>query len=372
MVILLNNIARIKNEQGHYQEAIRSGNNALAISVEIDYLEGQRNASDNLYIAYKSLDNARKALEYYERISIITDSLRAEETNRRLQQLEFAKQMVADSLQQEEEKLRMQMAHEAEVRKKNRARNIFIIAASFLLLIALGILRRIIYIRKAKKAIEYEKNRSENLLLNILPHEIAEELKEKGRADARRFENVSILFTDFKNFTKISEQLSAGELVNRINHCFERFDSICNKYDVEKIKTIGDAYMAAGGLPVPADDAAKKTVRAGLEMAAYINRQIKPENDPDELCFEMRVGINTGPVVAGIVGVTKFQYDIWGDAVNTASRMESAGEPGKVNISQFTYEMIKDDPDFNFHPRGEIQVKGKGKVNMWFVELSDS
>jgi class 3 adenylate cyclase len=319
-------------------------------------------------MAYKSTGDSEKALDYYERISVMTDSLQAEETNRKLQQIEFAKQIVADSLKREEEKLRMQIAHEAEVRKKNRAKNIFIIVAGFLLVIALGILRRIIYIRKAKKEIEHEKKRSENLLLNILPQEIAEELKEKGRADARRFDNVSILFTDFKDFTKVAEELSPDELVNRINSCFEQFDSICNKYDIEKIKTIGDSYMAAGGLPAPTEVSTKNTVLAGIEMATFINRQKNKCSDQDNFCFEMRVGIHTGPVVAGIVGVTKFQYDIWGDAVNTASRMESAGEAGKVNISQHTYEMIKNDPEFIFQPRGEVQTKGKGKVRMWFVE----
>jgi class 3 adenylate cyclase len=222
--------------------------------------------------------------------------------------------------------------------------------------------------RNSKAALQAEKDRSENLLLNILPEEIAQELKEKGKADARDFEMASILFTDFKDFTEQSVKLSASDLVSEINNCFEAFDGIMEKYGIEKIKTIGDAYMAAGGLPVPTDESVKNTVLAALEMQAYISNR-KAENDAqNKPAFEMRVGIHTGPVVAGIVGVKKFQYDIWGDTVNTASRMESAGEVGKVNLSQATYDLLKDEPDFAFESRGKIEAKGKGEVEMYFVE----
>ena len=222
--------------------------------------------------------------------------------------------------------------------------------------------------RRSRKQIAYEKERSDELLLNILPSEIAEELKEKGRADARSFDMVSILFSDFKGFTQISEKLSAEELVGEINTCFKIFDAICEKYEIEKIKTIGDSYMAAGGIPVPTDESVKNTVFAALEMSAFmINRRLEQEAK-GEISFEMRVGIHTGPVVAGIVGVTKFQYDIWGDTVNTASRMESSGEVGRVNISRSVYDLVKEDPIFKFQPRGKVQAKGKGVIEMWFVE----
>jgi len=193
-------------------------------------------------------------------------------------------------------------------------------------------------------------------------------LKATGKADARNFEEVSILFTDFKEFTQTSERLSAEELVGEINTCFKAFDTICKKHGIEKIKTIGDSYMAAGGLPVPKGDSVRYTVLAGIEMAEFMILR-KQEREPEgNIAFEMRVGIHTGPVVAGIVGVTKFQYDIWGDTVNTASRMENSGEVGKVNISQCTYEMIKEDPAFRFQSRGKIKAKGKGDIEMWFVE----
>jgi adenylate cyclase len=209
------------------------------------------------------------------------------------------------------------------------------------------------------------------LLLNILPADIAAELKEKGRADARDFDLVSILFTDFKDFTEQSAKLSAADLVNELNHCFEAFDGIMGKYHIEKIKTIGDAYMAAGGLHVPTDDSVKNTVLAAIEMQAFVGKR-KAEMDKMGLpAFEMRVGIHTGPVVAGIVGVKKFQYDIWGDTVNTASRMESNGDVSKVNISQATYDLIKGDSNFNFESRGKIQAKGKGEMEMWFVSVKN-
>jgi len=222
-------------------------------------------------------------------------------------------------------------------------------------------------VERQRDQIEKEKDRSDSLLLNILPAEIAEELKQKGRADARDFDMVSILFTDFKGFTEKSEKLSAAELVNEINVCFEAFDAIMEKYGIEKIKTIGDAYMAAGGLPVPAADSVKNTVLAALEMQKFI---LSRKATKGEQAFEMRVGIHTGPVVAGIVGVKKFQYDIWGDTVNTAARMEQNSEVGKVNISQATYELLKDDPQFTFENRGKIEAKGKGEVEMYFVTFN--
>ncbi len=209
-----------------------------------------------------------------------------------------------------------------------------------------------------------EKGKSDELLRNILPEEIADELKEKGRADVKTFDKASILFTDFVGFTKAVSKMSSHELVAELNVCFEAFDHICEKYHVEKIKTIGDAYMAVGGLPLPTKDSVENTVLAALEMQEFIVNR-KEENS--EQAFEMRAGIHTGKVVAGIVGVKKFQYDIWGDTVNIASRFESNGEPGSVNISQSTYQELKSNPSFTFESRGLIMAKGKGELEMYFV-----
>lgn len=257
-----------------------------------------------------------------------------------------------------------------------RNQNILYVGLIVMLMLALFLAIAFISIRRhrnslAIKNVEIDKARqlSDELLLNILPSEIAKELKEKGTAEARKFESVSILFTDFKEFTQTSEKLTATELVSKINYCFESFDAIMDKYGIEKIKTIGDAYMSAGGLPVHTNYAVRNTVLAGLEMQAFILNRKKELETTDEPAFEMRVGIHTGPVVAGIVGVKKFQYDLWGDTVNTASRMETNGREGKVNISGDTYEIIKDDSDFVFESRGKILVKGKGEIDMYFVSL---
>lgn len=221
------------------------------------------------------------------------------------------------------------------------------------------------------KDIEIERQRSDELLLNILPSKIAEELKLKGKAEAQDFDEVSILFTDFKQFTKLAESLSAKELVEEINVCFKVFDHIVEKHEIEKIKTIGDSYMAAGGLsPSEMDlNAAVRTVMAALEMQSFIENRFIENQKANKPAFEMRVGIHTGPIVAGIVGVKKFQYDLWGDTVNTASRIESNGETSKVNISKATYELIANEGLFEFENRGKIEAKGKGEIDMYFVKL---
>ncbi|MEM8527708.1 MAG: adenylate/guanylate cyclase domain-containing protein [Bacteroidota bacterium] len=219
-----------------------------------------------------------------------------------------------------------------------------------------------------KEVIEKEKDRSEALLLNILPAEVAEELKSNGSSPAKDFEQVTVLFTDFKHFTQISEQLSAKELVEELNTCFKAFDEIITKYGVEKIKTIGDAYMAAGGLHLPRRSEPKDVVLAALEMQQFMKEQQQVRAAENQAFFEMRCGIHTGPVVAGIVGVKKFQYDIWGDTVNMAARMESSGTVGEVNLSQTTYELVKANKDLNFTARGKVKAKNKGEVEMYFVK----
>ncbi|MCC7465983.1 MAG: tetratricopeptide repeat protein, partial [Saprospiraceae bacterium] len=196
---------------------------------------------------------------------------------------------------------------------------------------------------------------------DILPEEVAEELKVQGQTMARHFESVTVLFTDFVNFTQKSEELGPQELVNTLHRHFRVFDDIMEKFGLEKIKTIGDAYMAVSGLPVPCADHAQRAAKAALEIRDYIQRNL--ENDPSD--FQIRIGMHSGPVVAGIVGVKKFAYDVWGDTVNTAARMEHGSEPGKINVSGITCGLLGD--TFVFESRGTIEAKHKGALEMFFL-----
>ncbi|OJJ14536.1 hypothetical protein BKI52_42940 [marine bacterium AO1-C] len=221
-------------------------------------------------------------------------------------------------------------------------------------------------IQQKTQQLKEEKAKSDELLLNILPEEIAEELKRKGRSEARSYELVSVLFADIKGFTSSSEKMSATDVVKHLEYYFTGFDEIMEKYCLEKIKTIGDAYMAAGGIPQPNESNPIEMVCAALEMQGFMNKHKEEKAGSDELCWELRLGINTGPLVAGVIGKNKFAYDVWGDTVNTASRMESNGEVNRVNVSGVTYELIK--AYFECDYRGKINAKGKGEVDMYFVD----
>jgi class 3 adenylate cyclase len=213
--------------------------------------------------------------------------------------------------------------------------------------------------------LEKSKEQAEALLLNILPKETAEELKLHGQATAKHYNQVSVLFTDFKGFTEFAENTKPQDLVNELHRCFVKFDEIIGKYNLEKIKTIGDAYMCAGGVPIRNNSNAIASTLAALEIRNYMDEVVAQKRQNDEQVLEIRVGIHTGPLTAGVVGVKKFAYDIWGDTVNTASRMETASVPGKVNVSGTTYELIK--KYFECESRGKKAVKGKGAVEMYFV-----
>lgn len=216
-----------------------------------------------------------------------------------------------------------------------------------------------------KETIEEEREKTESLLLNILPKATAEELRSKGYATPKGYEMVTIMFTDFKGFTQVAEKLSPTQLVKELERCFSGFDEILDRYNLEKIKTIGDSYMCAGGVPIANETNPVDAIRAGLEIQAFM-KQWKVEQKANNLPFwDVRVGIHTGEVIAGVVGKKKFAYDIWGDAVNLASRMESSGEAGKVNISETTYELVKH--YFECEYRGKVKAKNKGEVDMYFV-----
>ncbi|MFZ4796703.1 MAG: adenylate/guanylate cyclase domain-containing protein [Bacteroidia bacterium] len=216
-------------------------------------------------------------------------------------------------------------------------------------------------LNKSNIELTNEKKKSDDLLLNILPPEVADELKNNGNTKAKQFENVTIIFTDFVNFTLISEKLDPQKLVSELDYYFKGFDEIISKNGLEKIKTIGDAYLAVCGMPHETKDHAKRVIQAAKEIREFTHKR-KNEGG----LFEIRIGINSGPVIAGIVGNKKFAYDIWGDTVNTAARMEQNSEPGKINISESTYVLAKN--DFSYIHRGKIKAKNKGDMDMYFVE----
>lgn len=220
-------------------------------------------------------------------------------------------------------------------------------------------------LRIRNQELSREKKRSEDLLLNILPKETADELKKNGFAKAKLQENATVMFTDFVNFTKFSSQISSEELVAELDHCFRHFDMITTKYGLEKIKTIGDAHMSACGV-TGEGGTASDVIHAGLEIRDFIEEYRKEKPEHLRQYFRIRIGINTGPVVAGVVGLKKFSFDIWGDTVNTAARMEQGSSAGKVNVSHSTYLKCKE--QFDFEERGEIAAKNKGDILMYYVE----
>jgi len=237
-------------------------------------------------------------------------------------------------------------------------------------LLVFGLYRRNRFINKTKSIIDEEKKKIDELLCNILPEETAEELKKYGKVKAKKHNSVTVLFTDFKEFTSYAEGLPPEKLVEMIDVYFTAFDKIIVKYNLEKIKTIGDSYMCAGGLPEPSEDHHYRITKAAFEIIEFVNNMKQQAQNNNESRLDVRIGIHTGPVVAGVVGKNKFCYDIWGNTVNTASRMESSGEIGKVNISEATHALLKENPEFSFKSRGKIETKGNRLVEMYFVELN--
>lgn len=230
-------------------------------------------------------------------------------------------------------------------------------------------------VEKQKKLLEEEKEKTEKLLLNILPREMADELKNQGKAKARNYRKATVMFTDFSGFTALAEKYSPQDLVAELDSYFIKFDEIVNKHNVEKIKTIGDAYMCAGGVPIRNKSNAIDTTLAALEIQRAMQeiKQLKIEKGQEP--WEIRIGLHSGDLIAGVVGIKRFAYDIWGDTVNVAAHMESAGEVGKVNISETTYESIAE--FFVTEYRGKLEVKHKGEIDMYFVhsikpELSEN
>ena len=400
-----NGIAKIFLRKGNTEEALRNNRKALAIAeksgdklftmqsyMEIastyakkndlatafsyfhrsETLANELNAKSDLKKLYEQVSNTyekigdfKNAYTYQTKLTNINDSLFNENTEKKLGnlQLEFnleKKQSEINLLTKDKDLQVLQ------TKRQKFAKNAFMIGLFLAFTIAVLIFRSYRVKVKTHTLVDKQKNEIEHLLLNVLPKEVAKELQLTGRATPRHYKSVSVMFTDFRGFTLLTDHMSPDELVAELDACFIAFDAIIGRNNLEKIKTIGDSYMCAGGIPVEDDLHVLKIVKAGLEIQEYIasNNVRRLENGLEP--WHLRIGIHVGPVVAGVVGKMKYAYDIWGSTVNIASRMESNGEPGKVNISSATYELIKDYYACSY--RGKISAKNIGDIDMYFIE----
>ena len=357
--VYLNYMSDIYFRKNNLEKAFAYAEQSLDLAERFNLKKEISEAHLQLSELSKIKGDYKNAYENYENYVLFRDSINNLETVQEMARLRTdyeisQKQVQLDLLEQQ---------------RKTQQAVLTGIAIVLLLIgiLAIGLFRRNKFISRTKAIIEKEKNRSEKLLLNILPKDTAIELRDSGKVVAKRFDSVSVLFGDFVGFTSYSERLSPEEVVDSVDFYFSKFDEIVEKYGLEKIKTLGDCYMCAGGLPFPAKDHAQRILMAAFEMTEFVrSSKARSEIEYKELNFDLKIGINSGPVVAGVVGTKKFAYDIWGDTVNIASRMESHSEPGKINVSENTCKLISD--DFECEYRGEFEVKNKGLMKMYFVK----
>jgi class 3 adenylate cyclase/tetratricopeptide (TPR) repeat protein len=351
-------LGKSEYKMGQIKQSIATNERALKIAKEVDAPQERKKAYEALSVSYAELRDFSKAYRYEKLLTGIKDTLYNTDEDKKIQQLQFNADM-----EKKESEIQLQ---DATIQRQKAINVAAGISGSLLILMLVGVYQRYKFIRKTNKIIQDERDRSKELLLNILPEETARELETNGYAQTRYYESVTVLFTDFKGFSTIAGKLSPQELVAELNDYFMAFDEIMGKYNLEKIKTIGDAYMCAGGIPTSNTTHPLDAVQAALAMQEYMTRKNDLRKEKNLECWELRVGLHTGPIVAGVVGKKKYAYDIWGDTVNIASRMESNGEPGKVNISASTYEHVKG--HYQCLYRGKISAKNIGEVDMYFIE----
>ncbi len=358
-------IASAYKRQGKHRVAITYYHEAEEIAKGISGKLQLKDAYDGLARSYAKIGDFKKAYIFDTLHSSIKDTLYNADNDKKIQQLQFnfdlgKKEVEIDLLTAD------QALKAATIQRQKIVNYAAVITGFLLILVLMGFYNRYRYVRKTNKIIKDERDRSKELLLNILPEETARELETNGYAQTRFYDNVTVLFTDFKGFSSIAGKLKPQDLVAELNDYFIAFDEIMETFNLEKIKTIGDAYMCAGGIPTVNETHPLDAVRAGLAMQQFMVTRNAERNAKGLQGWELRIGIHTGPIVAGVVGKKKYAYDIWGDTVNIASRMESNGEPGKVNISASTYNQINE--HYQCLYRGKISAKNIGEVDMYFVE----
>jgi len=313
---------------------------------------------------YANQNNFRDAFIYQKLLTTLKDTLYNADEQQRLGSVVFDYE-----IQKKESEIKLltqdKKLADLELNRQKFAKNALIAGLGLVSLIIFILYRDYLNKIKTNKILDSQKIQIQGLLSNILPDEVAEELQRNGVATPRYYESASVLFTDFKSFTKLADKLSPQEVIAELNACFNEFDDIIVKYGLEKIKTIGDAYMCAGGIPVPDPDHYKKMVSAAREIQDYIRRRNIERENTGLAPWEIRIGIHLGPIVAGVVGKKKYACDIWGSTVNIASRMESNGEPGQINISAALYELVRD--RYHCTYRGKIYAKNVGEIDMYFL-----
>ena len=357
IAVYLEFIANIYLDQNKPKLAKSYAVKSLELSKKYQLKEQITDASLKLAFIYELLNENNKALFHLKEHLTYKDSINNIASVQKMANIRTA-------IEVEKKQVEIDLINQRE--KTQKLLSIGIGIGLFLMsLIAFGLFRRNKYVKKTNKIIQDEKERSDKLLLNLLPEESANELKKQGYVSSKRLESVTVIFTDFKGFTKIAENLPAEKIVKSLDFYFSKFDDIVKKYNLEKIKTIGDAYMCASGLPTPFDNHAAIALSAAKEMLEFV-KSSKQKHNTDEIRFDIRIGIHTGPVVAGVVGKDKFSYDIWGDTVNIASRVESLCEVGKINITNETYKLVKE--NFNFTERGEISIKNRSAIKMYYLK----
>ena len=357
--------ANVYVKKNDYKSAITYYQQAEQAALEINATNILFELYKNMADAYSKTEDFGNAFKYQALYSNVKDTVYNNEADKKLATIQFD-----FDLEKKQNQINLltkdNALNELQLRRQKLEKTALTVVLVLVFLIAILILRNNRIKARTNKILDKQKDEIEHLLLNILPAEVAKELQVNGTSTPRNYESVSVMFTDFKGFTSIADKVSPQELIEELNACFLVFDNIIEKYDLEKIKTIGDSYMCAGGVPTPDDQHVFKIVKASLEIQQYITENNIKRRESGRVPWDLRIGIHVGPVVAGVVGKKKYAYDIWGSTVNIASRMESNGEPGQVNVSSAVYDIIQE--KYACAYRGKIYAKNVGEVDMYFVQ----